>query len=226
MTPKTMIRFLGWPLTFVMLLALVTMACAIGGGPYEQTFDSLGGWASGNTTDLEGDVQDGVYRFHVKSDVGVFWTTETEEFEDGTYEVEATQVEGPLDNGFGMMFRLEPDPAGGNLDSYYLLEISGDGYLQIIACVEGCTTFDNMIHLVGDGWTQSAAINQGLGATNRLKAVAEGSNLIFYVNDEEVGRATDSRLSSGTIGLMVETLGEGGVIVHFDNFKVTPLAEE
>jgi hypothetical protein len=47
----------------------------------------------------------------------------------------------------------------------------------------------------------------------------------FMLNDVEVGRASDERLTEGEIGLLVETLGQGGVEVWFDNFQVLPLAE-
>ena len=46
---------------------------------------------------------------------------------------------------------------------------------------------------------------------------------IFYVNDQEVGRVTDDTFSRGDIGLMVRTLGAGGVHVQFDNYSVTPI---
>jgi hypothetical protein len=47
--------------------------------------------------------------------------------------------------------------------------------------------------------------------------------MIFFVNDQEVGRVTDNSFRSGDIGVMAETLGLGGVQVHFDNFTVSPL---
>jgi hypothetical protein len=46
--------------------------------------------------------------------------------------------------------------------------------------------------------------------------------MTFFVNGVEVGRTSDSRLTEGDIAVMVETLGERGVRVVFDNFKVTP----
>jgi hypothetical protein len=46
--------------------------------------------------------------------------------------------------------------------------------------------------------------------------------MTFYVNGIEVGRTSDGRLAEGDIAVAVETLGEPGVRVAFDNFKVTP----
>ena len=79
--------------------------------------------------------------------------------------------------------------------------------------------------IIGDWWFESPAIKQGSGITNRLKVRAEAGNLIFYVNDQEVGRVTDNSYANGDIGLIAGSLGQGGVLVQFDNFKVTPLEE-
>jgi hypothetical protein len=49
--------------------------------------------------------------------------------------------------------------------------------------------------------------------------------MIFYVNETEVGRAADETLTQGDIGLVAETFAPGGLRVHFDDFSVTPLAE-
>ena len=79
--------------------------------------------------------------------------------------------------------------------------------------------------LVGEWWFESTAVQQGLNKTNVLRVQAEGGNMIFFVNDQEVGRVTDDAFRSGDVGLMVETLGLGGVQVQFDNVSVTPLGE-
>lgn len=220
MSRKVMIRFLSWPVVFVAILAIASLACGpLGGGPYEEDFGSLGTWGSGNDADVEGNVENGVFRLHVKAESGIFWSTGGEDFGDGTYEVDATQVEGTLDNGYGMMLRVNNDT-----DSFYLFEVSGDGFVWIGACVDGCET--EVTPLVEDGWFQSDAVNQGLNNTNHLRVDATGGNFTFFVNGQQVGQATDTRFATGDIGLLVETLGTAGVVVNFDNFKMTPPAEE
>ena len=79
--------------------------------------------------------------------------------------------------------------------------------------------------MCGSAVTRAAAVKQGSDLTNVLKVRAEAGNLIFYVNNQEVGRVTDDSFKKGDIGLIVGSLGEGGVHIQFDNFKVTPLAE-
>ncbi|MFW6097149.1 MAG: hypothetical protein ACOC9Z_03690 [Chloroflexota bacterium] len=198
------------------LLLLLLAACNALQGPYEETFDDAGQWGTGEDLEASGEVTGGRYEFLVNANLGLFWATAGERRSDGVYQVEATQLEGPLDNGYGMMFRVDSDN-----DAFYLFEVSGDGYVWIGLCENSC---EEEQPLVGNGWVSSEAVNQGLDATNVLRVRAEGGNMIFFVNDQEVGRVTDNTLSRGDIGIMVETLGQGGVLVAFDNFTVTPLS--
>lgn len=209
---RNLARFAVLPL-FILTLA----ACASLRGPYEETFDDAGSWGTGEDLEARGEVTGGRYEFLVKADLGLFWATAGEERSDGIYQVEATQLEGPLDNGYGLMFRVDPES-----NSFYLFEVSGDGYTWIGVCENSCEEEEA---LVGNGWVASESVNQGLNATNTLRVRAEGGNLIFFANEQEVGRVTDNTRQSGDVGIMVETLGQGDVLVAFDNFTVTPLSE-
>lgn len=216
MTRRLFYRFLAAPAALLLMLSLINLACALGGSrPYNETFDSRGSWGTGSDSDAEGDVTGGRYELLVKAEQGIFWSTASQNFDDGIYEMEATQLEGTLDNGYGMLFRVNNDT-----DSFYLLEVSGDGFVWIGRCADGCTEVESFIE---GGWFESGTANQGLNAANQLRVRAEGANMIFFVNNQEVGRVTDETLRRGDIGLFVETLGEGGVRVAFDNFKVSPL---
>lgn len=198
-----------------LLLLLVFAGCG-GGTAYTETFDEAGRWRTGSDDDVEGIVRNGVYDFLVKADQLIIWTTAGENFSDGIFQVEATQVAGPLDNGYGMLFRVDDEN-----DDFYLFEISGDGFAWIGRYRDGGE--EEAQPLIGDGWIEVNAVEQGLNATNTLRVRAESGNIIFLVNDFEIGRVTDDAFRSGDIGLMVETLGAGGVQVQFDNFTVTPI---
>jgi hypothetical protein len=201
-------------LTAVLLLLV---ACRGGEETYEETFDEAGSWRVGSDGDATGQVQDGVYDLTVLADDVIIWTAAGQEFGDGVYQVEATQIDGPINNGYGMLFRLDDES-----DDFYLFKISGDGYAWIGRYRNGGE--GEAEPLVGEWWFESPAIQQGLNKTNVLRVQAESANLIFFVNNVEVGRVTDDAFARGDIGLMVETLGLGGVRVQFDNFTVTPLA--
>lgn len=205
---------LRWQVIPFLLALLLLAACGGSQASYNESFDNAGSWRTGDDTYTEGAVRDGVYDLLVKGDDVSRWSAAGEDFGDGRYQVEATQVEGPLDNGFGMLIRANPE-AG----DFYLFKVSGDGYVWIgryAAEAEGQA-------LVGEHWFESPAVRQGLNETNTLRIDAESGNLIFYVNDQQVGRATDSAYARGDIGVFAQTLGQGGVRVHFDNFSVAPL---
>lgn len=201
-------------LPVALLLIGLLAACRGGSAPYMETFDEPGTWTVGDDTYTEGKIEGGVYDLLIKGDDVRRWTHAGESFGDGVYQVETTQVEGPLDNGFGMIFRADTD--AGN---FYLFKISGDGYVWIGRYRDNAEE----MAIVGNHWIQSTAVQQGLNATNVLRVQAESGNLIFFVNNQEVGRITDNAFSSGDIGLFAETLGSPGVRVHFDNFTVEPI---
>lgn len=205
--------------TIVLILFSLTLglaACTSAGGslPFEETFDDTGSWSSGEDAYSSGTVVDGVYRFEVKEPDLSRWAAAGQEFSNGSYSVEARAVSGPVDNGFGLLFRA--DPEAGN---FYLFKISADGFVWIGRYRDGAEETT----IIGDHWFASPAVQQGLNVTNRLRVDAEAGNLIFYVNGQEVGRVTDQTYTSGDVGLLVQTLGQGGVVVEFDNLAVRPL---
>lgn len=201
------------PTLIVILLFL--SGCGASAGPYLEDFGQNPNWAVGENDQSRGVIAGGVYDFTVFTDNGIYWASADKRFGDGTYEVEATAIDGPEDNGFGMVFMVD-DAAG----SFYLFEISSDGYVWIGRCEDNCQ--GSMVILVEGGWFESGAVNRGIGETNRLRVEANDGNLVFYVNNQEVGQAFDNTFTQGNIGIAVETIGVGGVQVHFDNYSYTP----
>jgi len=198
------------------LLILLALAAGCSSNDFNETFDSEGNWGVGREADVSGAVTGGVYDLSVESSNGIFWSSAGVDLTDGTYVVEATQIEGPLDNGYGMLFMADMES-----DTFYLFEVSGDGYVWIGYCEAGCE--GNITQLVNDGWFQSDAVRQGLNQTNELRVEVGEGTMVFFVNGQEVGRAFDETRFSGDVGVMVETIGAGGVRVHFDNYRYTPL---
>ncbi|HMT19726.1 MAG TPA: hypothetical protein PKE20_00530 [Promineifilum sp.] len=204
-------------LFFIFNLSAVLTGCANSGAstlPFVETFDEPGDWGTGEDAFSIGAVVDGVYDFTVLENDISRWASAGKQFGDGVYEVEATPVEGPLDNGYGLLFRA--DAEAGN---FYLFKISSDGYAWIGRYQDGAEAAT----LVGEHWFEAPAVLRGLDVTNRLRVQAEAGNMIFFVNDQEVGRVTDNTFTVGDVGILVQTLGGGGVRVLFDNLSVRPL---
>lgn len=205
------------PTLAAFFLLLILAACG-GSETYLETFDTPGSWRVESSGDVTGEVRDGVFDFLITADELTSWTTAGENFSDGIFSVEATQVAGPDNNAYGLLFRVDDEN-----DDFYAFQISGDGFVWIGRYRNGGA--DEAEPIVNDWWFESPVINQG-NATNKLAVQAEGQNLIFFINDQEVGRVTDDAFSSGDMGLMVRTLGVGGVNVQFDNVSVEPLPIE
>jgi hypothetical protein len=214
MSYHRLIRLAKFLLSATILVQIIACSGGASDLPFIETFDSPGTWSSGEDAYSVGAVVDGVYDFKVLQNDISRWASPGEQFSDGIYEVEATAVEGPLDNGFGLLFRANPESG-----DFYLFKISADGYVWIGRYQEGAEDAP----IIGNHWFESPAVQKGLNVPNRLRVRAEVGNLIFYVNDIEVGRVTDNTFSSGDVGLLVQTLGGSGVRVLFDNLSVNPL---
>ncbi|MDA0244148.1 MAG: hypothetical protein OT477_12085 [Chloroflexi bacterium] len=130
-------------------------------------------------------------------------------FDDFVLEVDATQLEGSLNNSYGLLFRLQSNEA------FYRFDITGTGLFVVEK-----QTAAGQWQRFSNGWQESAAIVQGLGRVNRLKVSAVGTALTFYINDQQVASFVDGSFSSGKIALDASTFGQGGLVVSFDNVVV------
>lgn len=196
-----------------LFLALIAAGCTSAGGglPYEETFDQQGAWSTGEDAFSVGQVADAVYDFTLLESDLTRWAAAGQSFADGVYSVDARPVAGPLDNGYGLLFRANPEKG-----DFYLFEISADGYAWIGRYVDGAEDAT----IVGSHWFATPAVNQGLNVTNNLRVEAVAGNLIFSVNGQEIGRVTDNTFAEGDIGLLVQSFGESGVQIQFDNLTV------
>ena len=164
-----------------------------------------------STTDVERFVENGQLNMRVLTPLYVAWTECSKvEYTDFIMEVDATQVSGPDNNTYGVIFRY-----GLDAKEFYAFLISGDGFY--VFTVDGADR-DEPEFLVN--WAESSAIKQG-AQTNHIKVVAVGGNMKYYVNDQLLGEVTDTRFSAGTVGIFAGTLEEGGVQVSFDNLKIS-----
>lgn len=213
---------------------------------YAVTFD--GGATDGFNTDweqsegrLSAEVVDGAMRVGVGEVISGVYSVADPYFADFDLTVQGRAVEGPEDNGFGVVFRLQDqDNDSTRDDSYYLFLISSDGYYQVTRSVNG-------VEKILSDWAESDAITVGIDALNTLRVRAQGNTFQFYVNDQQLGLCipdnpegistfmmgeciggsmvqtlTDDSIPNGRIGVGARTTetGDSGVIVEFDNLVV------
>ena len=154
-------------------------------------------------------------------------------FADFDLRVEAQAVSGPLDNGYGVIFRYH-DP-----ENFYLFLTSSDGYYQVARVLNG-------MQRELSAWVDSPQVTQGLNAPNYLRVVARGDEFAFYVNNERVSLCipsdpeaistyrtglgciggtmedtlVDGSLGAGQVGVVAMSLGKPDVEAAFDNLII------
>lgn len=178
---------------------------------FEDDFSDPGsGWEVGNYETGSLAYSDGGYSVTSLGDGSPMWGLAYRSFQDLIIEVDATQVSaGPEDdNAYGVMCRVQPNDDG------YVLRISGDGFYAIHKIEDG--DFEALVD-----WSTSAEIRQG-DATNRIRAVCDGSDLALFVNGELLADASDSTFSEGDIALTATSFEEVATEVRFDNLVAFP----
>jgi hypothetical protein len=198
--------------TLFILFILVLSACgpALTPLPFTDDFSTPdNGWKTASDSAIKISRQDGALHFTIDDLDTIAWSTPTDKrFGDFVLDVDATQVDGPNDNTYGVIFRYQDDR------NFYRLDISGDGYFAVFKRKGGVWT------KVQD-YVETQAVRQGQ-ATNHLQVIATGSQFTFNVNGETVKTFSDGDFSSGNIGVTAGTLFDNaGVHIAFDNLEVS-----
>ena len=198
-----------------MLAALLLSACGstapVSDLPFSDDFSDPGsGWKTTDTEELSITYEAGALHFRVDAPDTAAWTVAGKRAGDFILEVDATQVEGPDNNHYGVVVRFADNK------NFYRLDVSGDGYYSIQRFRDG--KWETL-----PDWRESEAIRQG-ATTNHLQVIAEGPKLTWIVNGAVVGSIEDADILVGDVGLTAGSFpDETGVHVAFDNFQVRPL---
>lgn len=205
----------------VFALMLVALACNALSGEADPTRDpnilfqddfssSASGWDSVRTETGMTDYDQGGYRIQVLETNIDYWANPgLSGLTDVSITVEVTKLAGPDDNDFAILCRYV------DLDNFYALLASSDGYYGITKVVNGSQ------ELIGqDSLHSTDAIDQSNGAVNVLRADCVGSTLTLYINGEQVAQMQDNTFSAGDVGLMAGTFDQPGTDILFDNFVV------
>ncbi len=196
---------------------------------------------------LSTQIADGQMLVSIGEPSGGAYSVADPHFGDFDLRVEAQAMDGPVDNGYGVVFRLQnKDNTSVEDDNYYLFLISSDGYYQISRVVDGA------VKIISD-WIESESIHKGLATVNHLRVIARGDSFHFSANEtvlelcipddpdaistysggtciggSMVDALTDSAIPNGQIGVTAQSTPSGGagVVAAFDNLLVyAPEAE-
>jgi hypothetical protein len=168
--------------------------------------DPNSGWDRVTSQDAETNYSAGAYRIWVNEPYTDLWANPDLKFGDVSLQVEASKLDGPDDNLYGLICRS--DQSG---EHYYYFVISSDGYYGI-----GKVSGDNQNLLGSDKLLPHDAIQQG-GQMNLLQVACVGDRLTFSVNGQKLAEARDGEYLNGDIGLTAGSFDESGVDIRFDN---------
>jgi len=152
--------------------------------------------------------QEGGLRFFVDQPNYDYFSSPGKLYKDVKIDVDATHLAGPEDNDFGVICRFKDD------NNFYAFLIGSDGFSGILKVING-----NYLMISGDGMQYSPSIISGRNV-NHITVLCNGSNLVFWVNGEQLFDVQDFDLDNGDIGLIAGTRDAPGVDVFFDNFVV------
>lgn len=208
---------------------------------FVAAFDGLlDDWRDYDDGQLAATFNEGALRLTVNAVDKLPYSLARPHFGDFDLRVTARAVDGPLNNGFGVIFRAQDQ------NNYYLFLVSSDGYYTVERTVNG----DDKVLSV---WIPSEVVNQGFDVANDLRVVARGDQFQFFVNDQPVALCipddpnaestyndltgeclggqmlttlVDANIPAGPLGVVARSFNETGVVVDFDNVVVSAPAAE
>ncbi len=172
--------------------------------------NTTSGWFRTNIPSKNGvmDYDHGTYRMMVLASNYDLWSTPGHDFRDVRIEVDATRLNGPDENRFGVICRFQ-DPR-----NFYFFVISSDSYYALGKVNQG------VYHLLGQTMmAYHAGISPGNGP-NHLRLDCIGSTLTGFANGQTLASAQDAGFSNGDVGLLAGTFDTPGTDVAFRHFQV------
>jgi hypothetical protein len=130
-------------------------------------------------------------------------------YKDTVIEVTAARIGGPDNNSYGVICRFQDEK------NFYSAQISSDGYAGIFRMKDG------VYRLLGQDAMIPVPAILGGSAVNTIHFECIGRSLALAVNGAPVDAREDKSFENGDLGLIAGAFEEAGVIIAFDNFKVT-----
>jgi hypothetical protein len=207
--PKRLVRSLLAAL--ILLTSIILAACgpAFTPLPYADDFSNPdSGWKTVDDPAVKIDYQDGALHFNILELDTLAWSVPKDKrFGDFVLDVDASQIAGPNDNSYGVIFRYVDDR------NFYRFDISGDGYFAVFKYKDG--TWAKV-----QDYTETAVVKQAT-STNHLQVIAQGNQFTVNVNDQPVTTFSDSDFPNGNVGVTAGSLFDNAnVHIVFDNLTV------
>lgn len=206
---------------FLTLMAVSVAACAdTGPAPCDEEGalfvddfapDRDCGWTVYDRTGASVEIVDEALVLTTSQPGQIWWANAGRNFDDAIINAQATPLDGPEDNAYGVICRYQSP------ENFYVFLVSGDGYYAIGKYQSGSS---QITYLTGEGeYVASEAISQGT-EPNIIRATCIGNELSLTVNGTLLDTVTDPTFVTGDVGLAAATFEPGELAVSFDNIRV------
>ncbi|MCJ7520484.1 MAG: hypothetical protein MUO42_12555 [Anaerolineaceae bacterium] len=155
------------------------------------------------------DYRNKAYQITVNEPNTDLFTNPSKLYKDTIIEVTATRIGGSDNNSFGVICRFQDEK------NFYAAQISSDGYAGIFRMKDGD------YQLLGQEKMIPVPAILGGSAANTIHFECIGRSLALAVNGAPVDAREDKSFDNGDVGLIAGTFEEAGVVIAFDDFKVT-----
>ena len=155
------------------------------------------------------DYRNKAYQITVNEPNTDLFTNPSKLYKDTIIEVTATRIGGPDNNSFGVICRFQDEK------NFYAAQISSDGYAGIFRMKDGD------YQLLGQEKMIPVPAILGGSAANTIHFECIGRSLALAVNGAPVDAREDKSFDNGDVVLIAGTFEEAGVVIAFDDFKVT-----
>jgi hypothetical protein len=211
-----------WRRTYLIFLVFLSFLVACSGPAispadnpdilFEDTFDgvSSGNWRTEADESGATSISDGAMVIEINAPNMLQYTTLLDEqFSEFDLGVDAAFMNSTSASTLGVLLHMVGP------EDFLRFEITADGRFM----VERLNP-DGVWTRYLDDWEVSPAIVTGFGAANRLRVVAEGTEISFFANEELLFTLPNSPAAVGQIGLDAGTFGEPGTRAAFDNLTI------
>jgi len=176
---------------------------------FDDFSDTKSGWDRFKGEIGSTDYKDKTYRITVNEPNTDLFANPYKLFKDVIIEVNAIRISGPDNNSFGVICRFQ------NEKNFYAAQISSDGYAGIFRMKDG------VYKLLGQDKMIPVPAILGGSAVNTIHFECIGGSLAMAVNGTPIVAREDKSFENGDVGLIAGTFEEAGVVIAFDDFKVT-----
>lgn len=175
---------------------------------YEDDFSNPNsGWPEDADNEIVVGYENGEYHMEVIISNTFSWVTLDDSYTDTIVDMDAHVVKSSGDGDFGVVCRYQ------DRDNFYGIEVSEDDYIAIWKYMGG--EYYGLID-----WQHSSYVSKIEGSMH-ITAACVGDTLSLAVNGELLAEARDSDFATGEVGIIAGTYENPGIVVGFDNFKIS-----